>query len=321
MQDQLCLVVTGSAGRFGTLLRLLWPGLVGGALPVWFARVGGSGVVGWQIGVDPPAALPQGAVVLHLAATLRGDAAGLAANTAQTTAVCHAAQRAGARHVFFASTAAIYAPGPMDIPESDSPGPLTPYGAAKLAAEHAAEATLCGADGPGLTLLRIGNVAGADALLGRHGSMTPGPATLGPATLGPATLGPATWSPTTLGPATWSPATLGPMTLDPVPGLPAGPLRSYIGPHALAGVLAGLIERAAAGQALPRRLNVALPGVVAMGDLLTAAGRDWRFGPPRAGVVPRVGLATGLLTGLLPLPAATAQGITADLASLKGRWP
>jgi hypothetical protein len=58
-----------------------------------------------------------------------------------------------------------------------------------------------------------------------------------------------------------------------------------------------------------------------MADLLTAAGRDWRFGPPRPQVIARVGLATGLLRGLVPMVDANATRIVADLRALGGRWP
>jgi len=269
------LLVTGADGRLGRLLRLIWGD---GAGVIWTARRASPGVVGWCIGQDTPPALPPGVVVLHLAATLRGDADALARNASDTAALCQAAGAAGVAHVFLASTAAVYRPGPLDIPETAPPDPANPYGAAKHAAEQAARATL---RGPGLTVLRIGNVAGADALLGAGG----------------------------------------PAVLDPVAGQPAGPLRSYIGPMVLAGVLAALVRQVQLGLVLPQVLNVAQPGVVAMGDLLTAAGRDWRFGPPREATVARVGLATDRLSALLPLPPATPAGITADLASLRGRWP
>lgn len=197
------------------------------------------------------------------------------------TALCRAAQAAGARHILLASTAAVYRPGPDDLDETDVPAPANPYGAAKLAAEQAAVAALTDPGSPGLTILRVGNVAGADALLGGQG----------------------------------------PALLDPVQEQTGGPLRSYIGPVMLAQVLAHLAARGASGAAIPPILNIAQPPVVAMADLLSAAGRPWRYGPVQPGVVPRVGLATHRLAALMPLPTATAAGIVADLASLKDRWP
>ena len=135
----------------------------------------------------------------------------------------------------------------------------------------------------GLTLLRIGNIAGADALLGGN---EPGRR----------------------------------VVLDPVAGQ-NGPERSYIGPTVLAAVFSRLAALVVEGTALPVLLNVAQPGRIAMGDLLDAAGRDWGFGPPNAAVLPRLTLATDRLAALVPLPAASAADLVADLASLSGRWP
>ncbi|MGL6211589.1 MAG: NAD-dependent epimerase/dehydratase family protein, partial [Paracoccaceae bacterium] len=201
-------------------------------------------------------------------------------NAMETALVCQAARAARAAHVVMASTAAVYAPGPGELAETDPLAPANPYGAAKLAAEQAAARELEGS-ATGLTILRIGNVAGADALLGG----------------------------------------VGPAVLDPVAGQEGGPHRSYIGPQVLGRVLGDLIGHLARGQVLPQVLNVAQPGVVAMGDLLTAAGRDWQFGPPKAEVVPRVVLSTERLDSLVTVPKATASGIVKDLQDLKGRWP
>lgn len=275
------LLVTGAAGRLGHLLRLHWPDGVAGLVPLWTARRAGPGVLPWHIGQQDAPPLPPGSIVLHLAAELRGEPGHLARNAPITAEVCAAARQAAGRHVFVASSAAVYRPGPDDLCESTPPDPVNPYGAAKLAAEQAALREMSDPDAPGLTILRIGNVAGADALLGRTG----------------------------------------PATLDPVAGQIGGPLRSYIGPGRLARVLEALITQAAAGQPLPQILNIAEPGVVAMADLLTAAGRVWQFGPPQPGTVPRVGLDTTRLQQLAPLPPVTARGIAADLDHLKGCWP
>ena len=274
-------VVTGSAGRIGSLLRLAWPPVVGSAPVLWTARQPALGLTGWDIGRDLPPPMPRGAILLHLAGVVGGDGTRLPLNAVLTCEVCRAAVQAGARHVFVASTVAVYRPGPSDLAETDAPDPANPYGAAKWQGELAAREVLSAPNAPGLTVLRIGNVAGADALLGRTG----------------------------------------PMVLDPVEGQSGGPLRSYIGPGRLASVLAGLIDLAVRGRSLPATLNLAEPGVMAMADLLTAAGRDWRFGPPNPQVVPRVGVDTGALLHLVPIPAATPAGIVADLAQFKDRWP
>ncbi len=274
-------LVTGSAGRLGWLLRLAWAGAAGGLPVLWTARKPGPGLTGWDIGRDAPPQMPRGAILLHLAGVVGGDGARLPLNAAVTREVCRAAAQAGAGHVFVASSVAVYRPGPSDLAETAPPDPASPYGAAKLQAEVAARQVLAESAMPGLTILRIGNVVGADALLGRAG----------------------------------------PATLDPVAGQPGGPLRSYIGPGRLASVLAALIDLAHRGHRLPATLNLAEPGVVAMADLLTAAGRDWQFGPPNAQVVPRVGVDTRALQHLVPMPAATPAGLVADLAQFRGRWP
>ena len=275
-------VVTGAQGRIGRLLHQVWsqPAYPAPNPVVWTSRQSGTAV--WNIGHDAPT-LPSDAVILHLAAVLHGP--GLDQNSAMTEEVCRTAIATGARHVFVVSTAAVYRPG-GNLAETAALAPSSPYGRAKLKAEQAAMRLLSAAGGPGLTVLRIGNLAGADALLG---GVRAGP----------------------------------PVVLDPVAGS-GGPLRSYIGPGVLAGVLAALIRRAMTGAPMPRVLNVAQPGVVAMADLLMAAGHSWRFGPTNLAVIPVVGLAVGPLEALLPaelLPPATARGLLADLRSLQGHWP
>jgi hypothetical protein len=96
------------------------------------------------------------------------------------------------------------------------------------------------------------------------------------------------------------------VVLDPAPG-GRGPVRSYIGPRSLSGVLARLAVMAAEGTALPALLNIAAPRPVAMADLLDAAGRVWRFGPDHPGIVPRVVFDTARLGSILRLPPQASQ--------------
>lgn len=109
-----------------------------------------------------------------------------------------ACRAASVRKLLFVSTAAVYRPGPTPAREDDAPAPLNAYGRSKAAAEAVLMAQ---ADCP-VTILRLGNIAGADALLGPRGA--------------------------------------GEIVLDPVPGQIGGPLRSWIGPKSLAQVLAAL---------------------------------------------------------------------------------
>lgn len=186
-------------------------------------------------------------------------------------AACQAAAAQGARHVFLASSAAVYGPSDAALTEQTPPAPLGDYGRAKLAMERAALGW-CGTHGLGLTILRIGNIAGLDALLG---GVRPGQQ----------------------------------VQLDPVSGQ-RGPVRSYIGPRSLGSVLVQLAAMAAAGQPLPQILNIAAAPPVSMGDLLDAAGVDWRYGPPNPSVLAKVELAVDLLEGLAGLPALAGQAET-----------
>ncbi len=148
---------------------------------------------------DPVPDLPRGAVILHLAGVTRGDETALRQNLAMIPALARAAQAASARSILFASTAGVYAPGPDPAGEEDAPAPPGAYGRAKLLAEQALRDR---AHCP-VHVLRIGNVAGADALLGPRPAQSP-------------------------------------IVLDPVPGRDGGPLRSWIGPRDLAAALAAL---------------------------------------------------------------------------------
>lgn len=278
------LLITGSTGRIGRALRAIWLNKTVNDLPIlWHGRQAGPDVdVAWDIGKNPLAALPQNLIVLHLAGRTAGTETELADNQRTTEAVCSAALAAKARHVFVMSSAAVYAPGPDSLAETATPGPVSPYGRAKLAAENVAAQVLDNS-ATGLTLLRLANLAGADALLGncRQGQS---------------------------------------VTLDPIAGQTGGPQRSYIGPRCLAQVLSDLIELAAGDGSIPRIVNLAQPGPVSMADLLTALNQPWTFGAPRAGAVGRVVLATDLLATLVPLPQATPATLVADMLSIPG-WP
>ena len=76
------------------------------------------------------------------------------------------AANAGVAHVVLASSAAVYGESGDDPLTEDMPlRPLTPYGASKAEMEAAAHAAPTGKDQPAITVLRIANVAGSDALL------------------------------------------------------------------------------------------------------------------------------------------------------------
>ena len=274
------ILVTGANGRIGRILRIAWPQeLPAGLQPLWQARGAvPAGWLRWDMLAEgyggPP--LPGG-VVLNLAGVTAGPGARLEANGDLALAACEAARQSGARHVFLASSAAIYGPGEgADLTEERVPRPANPYGLAKARMEQRAlDWQAAQGDGaPGLTLLRIGNVLGSDSLIGGLiGGAKPGH----------------------------------PVVLDPVPGAAGGPVRSYIGPRSLARVLAQLCVLAASGTALPPILNIAAAPPVAMADLLNAAGLNWRWGPDNPAVVARVVLATGRLQRLVAVPPQAGQ--------------
>jgi dTDP-4-dehydrorhamnose reductase len=164
--------------------------------------------------------------------------------------------------VLVASTQAVYGPQPGLLREDAALMPANHYGRAKSAMEAAVAASH-------VTCLRIGNVAGCDALaagIARGG-----------------------------------------VVLDRFAD-GQGPLRVMLGPLDLCHVIQGLL-------AVPTRppvVNVARPGLVAMADVLTAAGVafDWRVAPD--GALPELGLDVTLLQGISPLPAANAGDMAAQ---------
>ena len=284
------LLVLGGSGRLGGLLRRVWS-LPGRAAPqlVWqarrpgdFAAFGGPSVV-----FDPlaePGALARAVAaaeaVLLLAGPARGTAEALSAHAALAGAVLDCA---GGRPVLLASSAAVYGrPAGRLCHEEDAPAPISDYGRAKAAMEAVA------AGWPGAVVLRIGNVAGADALLGQ-------------------------------------PAPPGGRRLQ-VFADGRAPRRSYIGPQALARALARLVRlavggAASGGAALPGVINLALPGAVGMEALLRAAGEGWQADPAPPEAIAAVELAVdrALALGLVPDLPVTAAGLVADLRLEEGR--
>lgn len=272
-------LVIGGSGRLGPLLRRAW-GQEPEDIPfLWQARrqEAFSGFGGPDLVFDPladsaalAAACGAANVVLCLAGVTSGTEAELAANAALAQAVVAAAPGP----VLLASSAAVYGTGPCS--EEDEPHPLSPYGRAKLQMEQAVRGR------GGVVLLRIGNVAGADALLGRR-----------------------------------LPA--GGRVLD-ICADGQAPRRSFIGPVALSRALARLLRLVGAGVTVPEVLNLALPGVCGMDDLLRAAGEGWTPRPAPPGVIPVVELDVrrAVTLGLVPEAPARASAVVADLAQVRG---
>ncbi|SLN72380.1 NAD dependent epimerase/dehydratase family protein [Roseisalinus antarcticus] len=155
------------------------------------SRREGPGLLAWDP-LDP--AIPVRAdVIFGFAGVVPRDGVDAGLNVDLGVAAVRMAQAAGARRVILASSSAVYGPG-ASMDEDHPCRPVNAYGAAKLEMER----TVVGADVE-VCCLRIGNVAWADALLGR---MVPGQR----------------------------------VTLDRFAD-GAGPVRSYIGPRTLAAVL------------------------------------------------------------------------------------
>ncbi|WP_395542593.1 NAD-dependent epimerase/dehydratase family protein [Neotabrizicola sp. sgz301269] len=275
--DGIDLVITGAGGRLGRLLLAAGRAASVPGLRLHAVGRNQNAHIQWDILTDPAPDWPLGAVVLHLAGVVRGDERSLAANEALVAPLTQACRRNRACGLLFVSTAAVYAPHSEAASETTPPAPQSAYGRAKLAAE----AALSRHD-PGcrVSILRLGNVIGADALLG------PRPA-----------------------------AEV--ITLDPVPGQRGGPLRSWIGPQSLWTVLTHLAQALTRGDDLPDILNIAAAPPLPMADLLDASGRDWRFGPANPAVVPVAVMDTARLRALCPLPPVTPATLIAERAALR----
>ncbi len=164
------------------------------------------------------------------------------------------------------STSAVYGQGAMRR-EDEVAQPHSPYGAARLELETLVKSR------PRATALRLGNVAGADALLGR---MVPGQ----------------------------------PVLLDQFDD-GATPRRSYLGPESLADLLVALC-RHALSDGLPHVLNLCGQGTVEMAELLEATGQPWVSRPAPASAIRDLTLSAALLKTLVEVPKVTAHSLVAE---------
>lgn len=157
-------LILGITGRVGRLIR---PALPDG---VRVAQRGPGPGLAWDLAAGPRPLLdlaardgPPAALVV-LAGVTPATGADMAANVGLARAALAAARQAGVRRVLLASSSAVYGgPRPEPWREEDPAQPRSAYGAAKLAMEEAARPFRDA--GLEVSALRIGNVAGADALL------------------------------------------------------------------------------------------------------------------------------------------------------------
>jgi UDP-glucose 4-epimerase len=191
-------LVIGASGRVGRLLARAWAQAgQGPCLQHRGTALDWSGTqLEWQPLSGTP--LPQGYAAMILLATARDD---LSLNARLTETCLAAAKSAGIVTILLASSSAVYGTNAgRPCAEDTATNPVNAYGEAKLAVE--AIAAHYRDTGMAITALRIGNVAGADALL-------------------------------------TNPAR--PLLIDRFAS-GQGPLRSYIGPQCMARLLADLLE-------------------------------------------------------------------------------
>ncbi len=261
-------LLLGASGRVGRLVHKIWPSQAP-LTPIWHQ----GRAAGFDLLRDPQALarlMRKCDLVINVAGVVPGRGADLAANTSIAVAVQESAQRAGVRHVFHFSSQAVYGIGDGPFREDSTPSPVSDYGRAKLAMEQSLAVF------ENHTSLRIGNVAGADQLLG---GLAPGVTP----------------------------------RLDQFADQ-STPVRNYIGPQSLAQTLVALGGLAMQDTKLPPVLNVAGNRAVSMGDLLTEAGVSFRHIPAPDTAIAKVVMDMGLFASLVSLPqdADTAKSIVAE---------
>lgn len=146
------IVVLGAGGQLGRLLRPVFPRAAS-----WVMRS--------DVDICDAAALQAALVgadaVLCLAGVTPARPEPMALNTDLAIRTLDAAKAAGAGRVFLFSSASVYGRASGVQGEDSAAVPLSPYGVAKLDMERATHA-----HAHPKTVLRVGNVAGADAILG-----------------------------------------------------------------------------------------------------------------------------------------------------------
>ena len=280
-------LLVGGTGRVGRLVGPALEDAVGrGKLVRQFRRDGSPDSLVWNPleGVGRLAAeverAGQIAAMIVLAGAVPGGRAQLADNAAIAEACLAGAAAAGIRRILVASSSAVYGTA-LERPysETDPCVGASPYALSKLTMECACEPWRD--RGLEVCAMRIGNVAGADALLHQLDGPT----------------------------ATTE------LSIDRFAD-GKGPLRSYIGPASLAGALAALARNPLE---LPPVVNIAGAPSVRMEDLAEAARVRWCWGVPRPEAVQSVTLDCSLLASLAgdDLVRCSARSIVAEWVALR----
>lgn len=264
------ILALGGSGRVAGLLRAAFE-ITGESRVIWQSRADVPG----GICLDPLAedgvealteAMEGRDLVFALAGVTPATGVPLNINSVLANRVLCAAEKAGVKHVFFVSSAAVYGASDLAHGEEEALMPVSDYGVSKQRME---EGILRADSSVQPVILRIGNIVGADQLIGRVGLQKD-------------------------------------VVLDQFPD-GGFPWRSYSGPLTLAVILKQLFDRALAGEDLPQILNISAPEPVSMKDLLMTAGFDFQpcAAPPDA--IQRVILDTNRLEPLVTLAADAAD--------------
>ncbi|WP_162685673.1 NAD-dependent epimerase/dehydratase family protein [Roseovarius amoyensis] len=261
-------VVVGASGTVGRLLVPHWqstsaPVLLqyrgtispwtGGKVLKWNPDDGADALERWVSSHE------RASCMIVLAGVTPRSGKTLSDNTRIAEACLTAARSVAIPRALVASSSAVYGDY-LDRPfsEEDDPHPMNAYGTAKLVMEK--ECERLAAPDLQVTCLRIGNVAGADALLSQIGTSGDRQPVIDQFNDG------------------------------------GTPLRSYIGPGTLAEVL---LKLAHIRDHLPPILNVGAPVPVQMGELAEAAGLRWCPRPKPDARLQRITLDCGRLWALM----------------------
>jgi nucleoside-diphosphate-sugar epimerase len=153
------ILVLGSTGRVGRLLRLAWARSAPKDTELLLQSRGSEGIT-WAPG--QPNAFGAVDAVISLWGVTQGDETVLSMNPDLALEAQKIAAECGAQRVLHCSSVAVYSPAKRALIEGDETLPANAYGQAKLRMEQAVLAA--DADGPPATCLRIGSVAGAESL-------------------------------------------------------------------------------------------------------------------------------------------------------------